>query len=265
MIIAFLTSITLLPALLMVLNPPGEPHPMGFAALAPVDGFIQRYRIPVVVTTLLVVVLAAPLLLFLPFDFNPLHLRNPKVESVKTFLELGKDPQTGANAIEIIAPSLDAADTIAKQLASLPQVAQTETLTRLIPTDQDEKLKLIQAAAEEIEPSLNPGEVAPPPTDQQNIEALTSTAGNVVGSRRECKRTGSRGGAASLRAIATAGKVGDCRSQGSREGGGRAVTGLVRSAAARARPSARHGGHHPGRSQKGLGDPGRAGADRGSA
>jgi predicted RND superfamily exporter protein len=31
MIIAFLTSITLLPALLMVLNPPGEPHPMGFA------------------------------------------------------------------------------------------------------------------------------------------------------------------------------------------------------------------------------------------
>src|SRR6202011_3520687 len=31
MIIAFLTSITLLPALLRVLNPPGEPREMGFA------------------------------------------------------------------------------------------------------------------------------------------------------------------------------------------------------------------------------------------
>ena len=42
MVIAFLASITLLPALLKVLHPPGEPHPMGFAALAPVDGFLQR-------------------------------------------------------------------------------------------------------------------------------------------------------------------------------------------------------------------------------
>jgi len=78
----------------------------------------------IVVTTILVVVLASPLLWFLPFDFNPLHLRNPKVESVATFLELRKDPQAGANAIEIIAPDLSAADATAKRLASLPQVAQ---------------------------------------------------------------------------------------------------------------------------------------------
>ena len=105
MIIAFLSSITLLPALLTLLRPPGEPHPMGFAALAPVDWFIQQYRVPIVATTVLVVVLASPLLLFLPFDFNPLHLRNPRVESVATFLELRQDPQAGANAIEITAPN----------------------------------------------------------------------------------------------------------------------------------------------------------------
>src|SRR6202035_1447514 len=78
MIIASLTSIPLLPALLAVLKPPAEPHPMGFASLAPVDWFLQRYRIPVIGTTLGVVALASPLLLFLPFDFNPLHVRNPK-------------------------------------------------------------------------------------------------------------------------------------------------------------------------------------------
>jgi hopanoid biosynthesis associated RND transporter like protein HpnN len=180
MIIAFLTSITLLPALLMVLKPPGEPRPMGFAALAPVDRFVQRHRIPVIVTTLLLVVLASPLLLFLPFDFNPLHLRNPQAASVATFLELRKDPQTGANAIEIMAANSGAADAIAQRLSSLPQVSLTVTLGSLVPGDQDEKLKLIEAATEEIEPSLNPVEVAPPPTDEQNIDALSSTAASLA-------------------------------------------------------------------------------------
>jgi hopanoid biosynthesis associated RND transporter like protein HpnN len=176
MIIAFLTSITLLPALLTVLKPPAEPRPMGFASLAPVDWFLQRYRVPVVGTTLLLVVLASPLLLFLPFDFNPLHVRNPNAPSVATFLELRKDPQTGANAIEIVAPNSGAAEAIAQRLSPLPQVARTMTLNSLVPGEQEEKLKLIQAAADVIEPSINPGEVAAPPSDAQNIEALSSTA-----------------------------------------------------------------------------------------
>jgi hopanoid biosynthesis associated RND transporter like protein HpnN len=54
MIIAFLTSITMLPALLMVFKPPDEPRPMGFASLALVDTFLQRHRIPIIGTTPLV-------------------------------------------------------------------------------------------------------------------------------------------------------------------------------------------------------------------
>src|SRR5262249_13391694 len=116
-------------------------------------------------------------LLFLPFDFNPLHLRSPKVQSVATFLELRNDPRTGVNAIEIIAPNLDAADLIAQRLSELPQVSQAITLTNLLPGNQEAKLKLIGEAADAIDPSLNPEEIDPPPTDGENIEALTSTAG----------------------------------------------------------------------------------------
>jgi uncharacterized protein len=176
MIIAFITSITLLPALLTVLKPPAEPRPMGFASLAPVDRFLQRYRVPVIATTLLLVALASPLLLFLPFDFNPLHLRNPNAPSVATFLDLRKDVQTGANAVEIMARNTDAAKAVAQRLSMLPQVAQTRTLDSLVPGDQDQKLKFIQAAAETIEPSLNPGETAAPPTEADNVAALSSTA-----------------------------------------------------------------------------------------
>jgi uncharacterized protein len=179
MIIAFLASITVLPAMLTSLNPPGEPHPMGFAALAPVDRFMARHRIPIVAITILAVLLALPLLLHLPFDFNPTHLQNPGVQSVKTYLELRNDPQTGANAIEIEAPDLRTADATAKRLSSLAQVSRTTTLSNFVPTEQDQKIGLIRAAAKRIDPSINPEKIEPPPTDQQNIDSLRATAASL--------------------------------------------------------------------------------------
>jgi uncharacterized protein len=176
MIVAFLSSITLLPAMLTLFNPPGEPQPMGFSWLAPVDRFTARHRIPIVVITLLVVLLATPLLMNLPFDFNPTHLQDPNDESVKTFLELKNEPQTGANAIEIETPDLGVADDTAKRLSALPEVTQATTLSQFIPQNQDEKIRLIRAAAQTIDASLNPEKIEGPPTDQQNIDSLKSTA-----------------------------------------------------------------------------------------
>jgi uncharacterized protein len=176
MIVAFLSSITLLPAMLTLFNPPGEPQPMGFSWLAPVDRFTARHRIPIVVITLLVVLLATPLLMNLPFDFNPTHLQDPNDESVKTFLELKNEPQTGANAIEIETPDLGVADDTAKRLSALPEVTQATTLSQFIPQNQDEKIRLIRAAAQSIDASLNPEKLEGPPTDQQNIDSLKSTA-----------------------------------------------------------------------------------------
>src|SRR5262249_15802333 len=149
-------------------------RPIGFAALAPVDRFLERHRIPIVVITISVVVLAAPLLLFLPFDFDPMHLKNPKVESMATYLELRKDPETGANAVDVIAPNLNAAASVAQRISSLPQVAQTRTLRMFIPDDQDAKLKLIHDAAAAIDQSLNPGETESAPSDQDTVSALSS-------------------------------------------------------------------------------------------
>ena len=42
MLIAFITSITALPAMLKLLNPPGENEPVGYAFLAPVDRFPRK-------------------------------------------------------------------------------------------------------------------------------------------------------------------------------------------------------------------------------
>ena len=80
MIVAFLTAVTLLPALLAVLRPAGEPAPVGWASLAPLDHFLDKQRNWVVGLTLAVVILGLPLLRGLSFDFNPLNLRSKHVE-----------------------------------------------------------------------------------------------------------------------------------------------------------------------------------------
>jgi hopanoid biosynthesis associated RND transporter like protein HpnN len=175
MIIAFLTSITLLPALLTVLNPPGEREPLGYKALAPVDWFLQRYRVGIVVCTLAVAIIGSPLLFYLRFDFNPINLRSAHVESVATFLDLRKDPDIGANSITVMAPSTAQARTVAERLEKLPEVASTRTLASFVPENQQEKLQLIQRANAALKDAVN-AEPTAPPSDAVAIASLKQTA-----------------------------------------------------------------------------------------
>ncbi len=175
MLIAYFTSITLLPALLRLLNPPSEPRPLGYAALAPVDQFLERHRTLILVATAAVVVGGLPLLYWLQFDFNPMNLRSSKVESVATYLELKSDPESGANDIEVLQPTLAAADQLAARLRDLPQVARVATLTTFIPTQQQEKLPLIRNAATTLNAALNPTAPAAPTSDAQTVSMINST------------------------------------------------------------------------------------------
>src|SRR5215217_15709 len=179
MLIAFLTSVTVLPALLALFNPPGEPEPLGYKLMAPVDNFMERRRIPVIVITLLLAIGGLPLLYFLEFDFNPMNLRNKRVESVATYLELAADKDTNANSIELMANSLDEAQAKSARLMMLPEVLRTLTLNSFVPEQQNEKLPLIKRAATSLNRALNPPRVRPTPTDQERVEALNNTATQI--------------------------------------------------------------------------------------
>jgi uncharacterized protein len=179
MIVAFLTSITLIPALLMLLRPPGEPKEMGFKALAPLDRFMERHRIPIIVGTGLVVAAGLPLLYWLQFDFNPLNLRSDKVESVATFLELKSDPAIGANSIYVLAPSKEAATAGAEKLSKLPEVASVKTIASFVPDDQQPKLAAIHQLATVLDPVLKPDPSKTPPSDADNVAALKAAVDNL--------------------------------------------------------------------------------------
>ena len=188
MLIAFLTSITVLPALLKMLNPPGEKEPVGYAFLAPLDVFLEKHRIIIIVGTLALVVAGLPLLYFLKFDFNPINLRNSEVESIATFLDLRKDPNTGANAVNVMTNSEADARKIEARLEKLPEVLRVMSLDSFVPEDQPAKLKLIAQGAKVLLPVLNPDSVDAAPSDEENVaslqgsvEALRKVAGDGKG------------------------------------------------------------------------------------
>jgi uncharacterized protein len=178
--IAFLASMLLLPALLQIFNPPAEPRPLGYVAMAPVDRFLARHRIAVVVATSLVVIAGLPLLAFLRFDFNPLDLRNPNQEAMATFSELSQDPLMNANLMEVLTASTDAAAAVAKKLSTLPEVGQARTIDTFVPEGQPGKIAAIQGAADRLEAVLNPSQRPAPPTDADNIAALKGGAENLL-------------------------------------------------------------------------------------
>ncbi len=194
MIVAFIASITLLPACLMILKPPGEPAEIGYACLAPVDEFLARRRWYIIGGTLALVLAGTPLLTKLRFDFNPLNLRSNMVESVSTLREMMRAQDSAYNNISTLAPNIEAARPLVEKLAALPEVRQVMNLASFIPGDQDAKLAIIRQAVPLKRLLARPP--APAPSDAQIVQSLrnaaaliTQSVGPQVGPGAEALRT----------------------------------------------------------------------------
>ena len=91
MVVAYLLSLTLLPTLIGIINPPPEPKPLTLPALAPADAFLKRHRIWVISITVLIVLAGLPALTRLQFNFNPLALENQSSPALRSLFRLSKD------------------------------------------------------------------------------------------------------------------------------------------------------------------------------
>ncbi len=190
MLIAFTASITLLPALLVLLGPPPERVPVGYAWLAPLDRVVLRMRHWILALGVIAGLVSLALLPRLQFDFNPLNLRSTTSESVAALLDLMHDPETTPNTIDVLAPSVDAATALAERLAALPEVDHVLTVGTFVPDHQEEKLALIQDAALLLDPALNPVEVQPAPDDAQVARAMTDSANALQAMARSASGAG---------------------------------------------------------------------------
>lgn len=174
MVIALALSVTLLPALLVLMTPGSPKAEVGFAQAAPVDAWLHRNRKLVLWAfggSMLASIAALPLV---EFDFNPLHLRNPNGPAMEALADLMHDPLRTPNVISVVTADPDAAARLATQAAKLPQVAQAISLDSFIPADQEAKLALLQDASLLLDLTLNPFDIAPPPSDTEVVAALAT-------------------------------------------------------------------------------------------
>jgi hopanoid biosynthesis associated RND transporter like protein HpnN len=158
--IALAANMTLLPALLAILPPTANPWVDDAAEerSATAADRIVRHRTAVLAAAALLAAGAAALLPQARFDFDPLNLKDPKTESVRTLFDIMESDRQGPYSIEVLTPSLDEARALAARLKRLPSVASARSLADYVPARQDEKLAAIQDAALFLLPALS----APP-------------------------------------------------------------------------------------------------------
>ncbi|MDE0277210.1 MAG: MMPL family transporter [Defluviicoccus sp.] len=172
MAIGFFATMTLLPAFIAVLDArPDGPGGGGRGFSETVAHLIEGRARSVVVAAGAVLVAAAAVSPLVRFDFDPLRLKDPESESVRTVMELAANGDGDAYALVHLAASLEAADAAAARLRTVPEVESARTLSSFVPKDQDDKLDIVEEVAELVGPAFA-ADRAPPPTEAETVEAL---------------------------------------------------------------------------------------------
>ncbi|CUS45401.1 MAG: MMPL family transporter [Pseudomonadota bacterium] len=179
MVIALLFSVTLLPALVLLLRPGAPRREVGFTQFAPADRFLEQRRKAVLWGFGVSMVVSIALLPWVVFDFNPLHLRDPKAPSMQALTDLTRDPDRTPNTIDVLASDPQAAAGLVKRLSALPEVGQVISVDSFVPDDQPAKLALIQDASVLLDLTLNPFDIAAAPDDAALVASLRQVAGRL--------------------------------------------------------------------------------------
>lgn len=154
MFIALVVNLTVLPAVLSVLQPRLRVFPSVFDSDSPTVGLILRRPGAIVVGAAVLAVAAAFVVPDTRFDFDPLNLKDPKTESVSTLFDMMSGGNAAPYSVDVLADDLDRAVALASRAAQLEQVREAITLASFIPGGQEEKLQIIEQAALFLLPAL---------------------------------------------------------------------------------------------------------------
>jgi hypothetical protein len=177
MIINLFLTTTLFPALLstyLKLDPARDvPRAMNFRS----TWWGGLTRVPKTVTAV-----AAGLLLFgiwqalsVQFDANVVRMRDPETESVQAFNEMLEEAGPRSPwPMDTIAPNLDAAEAMAREIETLEDVELAVSLADYIPKDQDEKIALLEDVGMMLDAPRTASVFREHPSATDQVEALRS-------------------------------------------------------------------------------------------
>jgi hopanoid biosynthesis associated RND transporter like protein HpnN len=176
MLIAFICTVTFLPAMLRICHPGGEAREVGFAIGDRLDPLVRRLRWLIVGLFVALAATGAGLAHFITFDGNPLHTKDQRTEAVRTLHDLMAVPITNPYTIQALLPSLAAAQDAAKRYAALPLTQTVLTMNSFVPAQQDEKLAAVHDTASLLASTLAAPPSVPPVTPDGLRQATAKLA-----------------------------------------------------------------------------------------
>jgi hopanoid biosynthesis associated RND transporter like protein HpnN len=152
--IAFLCTITFLPALLWFFKPRAEHFLLGLPFGMAVDNFVFRHRRNVLGIFGVLALAGLFAAITIGFDANPLDTKDPHTESMRTLQGLLDNPATNPFYADVLTPSLAAANAMAAKLSSLPEVSGVLSGATFVPPDQAVKLAMVGQARTILAPTI---------------------------------------------------------------------------------------------------------------
>ena len=178
MFISLVVSLTLLPALLKIAS-----RRRDFMQVGTGHGR-ENWRVPSLPPRLtcalaaLAVLLSLLLVPRLEFDGNPIRLRDPDSESIRTLEDLAADSSAPLFNLAILVPDAAAAEVAAGRVAPLASVERVVTVASLVPADQEDKLLVLEDLELVLGSTLS-GFDSLAPDPERLPEALEALAGAI--------------------------------------------------------------------------------------
>ena len=156
--ICLLVTLVSLPALLKII-------PLSVSATKPVNSseletlasasdrmakLTMHFAKPIAIVAAIMALASIVLVFKIETDFNPINLRDPSTESVIAFKNLMKDRDTSPLTLTVLAKSEAETKDLQKKLAAVDSVDKTISLYDFMPSDQEDKLFIIEDMADGV-------------------------------------------------------------------------------------------------------------------
>lgn len=148
--ICLIVTLTALPALLTFMPTQAAPlavvnsnKPAFSSWTEKMAKFTLHFAKPIALVTCLLAGLSIFMVFKVQADFNPINLRDPHTESVVAFKNLIKDKNTTPMTLTVMLKEGSQVKALQQQLKTLPSVDKSISVFDFVPTEQDEKLAML--------------------------------------------------------------------------------------------------------------------------
>jgi len=180
MFVSLAGTLTVLPALISLRSAAPSTRSSAMPRWHFLPSFPSRHPRAVTAAAVLLGLASLALMPGVYFDADPVALRDPSAESVKTFEDLVAARGESPLDISVVAVDLDVADALAGRLRELDAVKRAITVADFVPTDQERKLEIIEDVALFLAPP--PGADGSPsrPELHEQVAALRELASDLA-------------------------------------------------------------------------------------